>query len=254
MGTWGTGLFSDDVACDIRDHYRQLLEDGVDDGAATRQTLEKFEPYLVEPDGVALVAFAVTQSKVGRLEPGVRDRALAIIAAGADLAVWERENPKLLAKRRAALEKARAQLAGPQPARKRLRPPKRALSGLAAGDILALALPRRLALLRVVRVRAHRLGESPVLEELDFDGAEVPARDALEQLGPRVKDPIAFMHPLSSDTRFFVFVNQRIDWQQAGFEKIQTIGVRPGDEQAPLPSTGMSWAELAARYRRRAAQ
>ena len=59
MGTWGTGLFSDDVACDIRDHYRQLLEDGVDDGAATRQTLEKFEPYLVEPDGVALIAFAV---------------------------------------------------------------------------------------------------------------------------------------------------------------------------------------------------
>jgi len=164
LGTWGTSLFSDDVACDIRDHYRQLLEDGVDDGAATRQTLEKFEPYLVEPDGVALVAFAVTQSKVGRLEPGVRDRALAIIAAGADLAVWERENPKLLAKRRAALEKARAQLAGPQPARKRLRPPKRALSGLAAGDVLALALPRRLALLRVVRVRAHRLGESPVLE------------------------------------------------------------------------------------------
>jgi len=69
-----------------------------------------------------------------------------------------------------------------------------------------------------------------------------------------VKDPIAFMHPLSSDTRFFAFVNQRIDWQQAGFQKIQTIGVRPGDEEAPLPSTGMSWAELAARYRRRVAQ
>lgn len=235
MGTWGTSLFSDDVACDIRDHYRQLLEDDVD-------------------DGVALIAFAVTQSKVGRLEPDVRDRALAIIAAGADLPVWERENPKLVAKRRAALEKARAQLAGPQPARKRLRPPKRVLSGLAAGDVLALALPRRLALLRVVRVRAHRLGESPVLEELDFDGTEVPARDALDQLGPRVKDPITFMHPLSSDTRFFAFVNQRIDWQQAGFQKVQTIGARPGDEQAALPSTGMSWAELADRYRRRAAQ
>jgi hypothetical protein len=253
LGTWGTGLFSDDGACDIRDHYRQLLEDGVDDGAATRQTLEKFETYLGEADGVALIAFAVTQSKVGRLEPGVRDRALAVIAAGADLPVWERENPKLLAKGGGGFEKARAQLAGPQPARKRLRPPKRVLSGLAAGDVLALTLPRRLALLRVVRVRAHRLGESPVLEELDFAGAEVPARDALEQLGPRVKDPITVMHPLSSDTRFFAFVNQRIDWQQAGFQKVQTIGARPGDEQAGLPSTGMSWAELAARYRRRAA-
>ena len=118
MGVWGTALFSDDVACDIRDHYRQLLEDSVEDSEATRLTLETFEGYLEEPDGVALIAFAVTQSTLGRLEPDVRDRALAIIDAGADLAVWEEENPKLLPKRRAVLEKARAQLTGPQPARK----------------------------------------------------------------------------------------------------------------------------------------
>ena len=69
---WGSGLFSDDVACDIRDHYRQLLEDGAEDGAATQLTLEKFEPYLEESDSIALIAFAVTQSKLGRLEPDVR--------------------------------------------------------------------------------------------------------------------------------------------------------------------------------------
>jgi len=152
------------------------------------------------------------------------------------------------------LEKARAQLTGPQPARRRLRPPKREFSGLAAGDVLSLALPGRVALLRVVRVHAHRLGETPVLEELDFDGSEVPTRDALERLGPRLKDPITFMHPLSSDTRLTAFVNQRIDWQHAGFQKVQTVRGRPGDEQAALPSTGISWAELAKRYRRRAAQ
>jgi hypothetical protein len=251
---WGTGLFSNDVACDIRDHYRQLLEDGTEDGAATRLTLEKFALYLDESDGIALIAFAVTQSKLGRLEPDVRNRALAIIDAGADLAVWEQENSKLLPKRRAVLEKARAQLTGPQLPRRRLRPPKRELSGLAAGDVLALTLPRRVALLRVVRVHAHRLGETPVLEELDFDGSEVPTRDALERLGPRLKDPITFMHPLSSDTRLTAFVNQHIDWQDAGFQKVQTIGARPGDQQASLPSTGISWAELAERYRRRDAQ
>jgi hypothetical protein len=252
LGVWGTGLFSDDEACDIRDHYRQLLEDSVEDSAATRLTLEKYERYLEEPDGVALIAFAVTQSKVGRLEPDVRDRAVAMIDAGADLKVWEQENPKLLSKRRSVLEKARAQLTGPQPARRRLRPPKRVLSGLAAGDVLALTLPRRVTLLRVVRVHPHRLGETPVLEELDFDGTEVPARDALERLGPRVDDPISFMHPLESDTRFSAFVNQGIDWQHAGFQKVQTIGGRPGDEHSRIPGNGTSWAELAARYRRRA--
>jgi hypothetical protein len=252
LGVWGTALFSDDVACDIRDHYRQLLEDSVEDSAATRRTLDKFEQYLDEADSVALIAFAVTQSKLGRLEPDVRDRALAIIDAGADLTVWEQENPKLLPKRRAVLEKARAQLTGPQPHRKRLRRPKRVLSGLAAGDVLALTLPERLVLLRVVRVRVHRRGETPVLEELDFDGTEVPARDELERLGPRVNDPITFMHTLSSDTRIFAFVMQRIDWQAAGFQKVQTIAASAGDEEAMLPSSGISWAELAARYRRRA--
>jgi hypothetical protein len=250
---WGTALFSHHEACDNINYYRQLLEDSVDDSAATRLTLDKFEQYLDEADSVALIAFAVTQSKLGRLEPDVRDRALAIIDAGADLAVWEQENPKLLPKRRAVLEKARAQLTGPQPARKRVRPPKRELSGLAAGDILALALPGRLVLLRVVRVLAHRLGETPVLEELDFDGTEVPARDELERLGPKVNDPITFMHTLSSDTRIFAFVMQRIDWQGAGFQKVQTIASRAGDEEAILPSSGISWAELAARYRRRVA-
>jgi len=254
LGVWGTDLFSDDMACDIRDHYRQLLEDSVEDSSATRLTLEKFERYLEEPDSVALIALAVTQSKLGRLEPDVRDRALAIIDAGADLAVWQRENSKLLPKRRAVLEKARAQLTGPQPARRRLRPPKRVLSGLAAGDVLALTLPRRLALLRVVRVHAHRLGEMPVLEELAFYGTEVPALNALECLGPRVKDPITFVHPLSSDTRLFAFVMKGVDWQRAGFRKVQTISSRAGDEQAALPSSGISWAELAERYRRRAAQ
>ena len=254
MGVWGTALFSDDVACDVRDFYRVLLEDGVEDAEATGRTLEKFRAELEEPDGIALLAFAVTQSKVGRLDGDIRDRALDVLDRGADLEVWERENPKLVARRRAALEKIRAQLTGQQPRRRRLRRPKRVSSGLIAGDVLAYEVPPRVALLRVVRVRLHRLGETPVLEELDFEGAEVPPRDLLERLGPNVKAPITFMHVLSPDTRFFAFVNQRIDWQGAGFRKVQTIGVRAGDEEASLPSVGLSWAELADRCRRRWAE
>jgi hypothetical protein len=214
------------VACDVRDHYRQLLEDGVEDAAATRLTVETFREYLEESGGVALLALAVTQSKLGRLDPDFRDRALAVLDRGADLEMWERDNPKLIPKRRAMLEKARAQLAGQQPPRKRLRPPKRISSGLAAGDVLALSLPRRVVVLRVVRVRSHRLGETPVLEELDFEGTEVPPREVLERLGPKIKDPITFMHALSSDTRIFAFVMQRVDWQRAGFRKVETISAR----------------------------
>src|SRR5260221_5669959 len=98
------------MACDVRDHYRELLEDGVADGDATQLTVERFRAYLEEPDGVALLALAVTQSNLGRLEPDILDRALAVLDPGADLETWERENAKLLPKRRATLKKARAQL------------------------------------------------------------------------------------------------------------------------------------------------
>ena len=91
------------------------------------------------------------------------------------------------------------------------------------------------------RACLHRLA-TPVLEELDFKGAEVPSRDALERLGPKVHDPVAFAHVLSPDTRLFAFVMQRIDWQRAGFRKVQTISARAGDEQATVPSVGISWA------------
>ena len=76
------------------------------------------------------------------------------------------------------------------------------------------------------RPRRHKLGETPILEELDFEGAEVPSRDALEHLGGKGADPIALVDALSPDTRFFAFVMQRIDWQRAGFRKVQTINAR----------------------------
>src|SRR3954469_1632298 len=98
MGTWGTGLFADDTACDIRDEYRELLEDGVEDGEATRLTIENFRAYFDETDGIAVLALAATQSSLGRLDDAIREQALAAIERGADLDAWEEENPKLVAK------------------------------------------------------------------------------------------------------------------------------------------------------------
>jgi hypothetical protein len=247
----GTGLFSDDLSLDIRDHYRELLERGVDDADATRQTLDKYQAYLEEDGGVALIALAVTQSTLGRLDADVRDRALVLIDAGATLAVWAADSPALLSRRRAVLAKARAQLTGVQPARKRVRPPRRKLCGLAAGDVLALAVPRGMSLLRVVRVRPHRLGDTPVLEELDHDGPDVPSRETLERLEPS-RARLTAMHAPASDSRVFAFVMQGIGWERAGFHKLAPIAVRAGDAEAPMPASGVSWVQLAERLRRRA--
>lgn len=255
MGTWGTGLFSSDTARDIRDFYRERIEDGIEDAEATRLTLEKFRSYLDDPEegAVFLVALAVTQSKIGRLDPVVRGRALAAIDSGADLATWAQENPKLLPKRREVLNKARTQLIGVQPARKRLRPPPRPSCGLIAGDILALSLPNRVALLRVVRIKSHRRGETPYLERLDFNGPAVPSAYELAQLDAAGKNPVNNLHASSGEIRFTAFTgSDKIGWREAGFEKVATIAPRQGDDQAFWPSYGVAWSALVRQYRQRA--
>ena len=252
MGVWDAALFSNDLACDVRDHYRELIEDGVDDAEATRQTTAKYQESLADPDDgtSAILALAVTQSKIGRLDPVIRDLALATIERGGDLSVWAIDNPKLLAKRARVLAKVRDQLAGPQPARARLKRPSRPSCGLGTGDILALDLPGGIALLRTVRVHVHRKGETPCLEELQFSGTELPSLETLGQLEARVKDWIAMMQ---TDARLFALPDlKNAGWKEAGFRKVATISEKAGDAESVLPSFGIRWSNLAARYQQRA--
>src|SRR5262249_23255349 len=148
-------------------------------------------------------------------------------------------------KRRAALEKIRAQLIGPQPARKRLRPPRRVSCGLVAGDGLAFSVPSGLALLRVVRVKTLRLGETPILEEGEVQGRELPAQEKIDRLKPKSKGIIA----LGGEPRFSAFVgHDKITWEQAGFRKAVFFAHRPGDEEA-YASSGVAWSAIAGRLR-----
>jgi hypothetical protein len=251
MGVWDTALFANDLACDVRDHYRQLIEDGVEDAEATRQTVETFKESLDDPDDGtgAILALAVTQSKIGRLDPLIRDRALAAIDRGGDLSIWAQDNPKLLAKRKQVLAKARERLTGPQPARARIKQRSAPGCGLVAGDVLALDLPGGPALLRIVRVHVHRNGETPSLEELQFSGTEPPSPEILEQLQARVKDRIATM---STDGRLFALADlKNAGWKEAGFQKVAAIAQRTGDSESALPDYGIRWSQLAARYQQR---
>src|SRR5947209_8139499 len=137
MGAWGPGLFSDDLAMDVRSEFRELIEDGVGDAEATRRIIEAHAGSIEDPDEgpTFWIALAFTQSKLGRLDAMVHDRALEVIERGEGLHLWDHD-PKLLAKRKEALEKVSAQLTGPQPPRKRVRPPSRRVTDLVSGDVL----------------------------------------------------------------------------------------------------------------------
>ena len=114
MGVWGTAVFSDDTACDIRGDYQDLIGEGHSGSEATDILLRQWsdETYSGERS-VFWLALAATQWKCGRLEERAKGKALEIIERRSDLAGWEDE--KLIRKRQAVLEKLRLQLVSPQP-------------------------------------------------------------------------------------------------------------------------------------------
>jgi hypothetical protein len=50
MGAWGTALFSDDTACDVRDSYVDLVGDGLTGSEATKALLREWTASLHDPD------------------------------------------------------------------------------------------------------------------------------------------------------------------------------------------------------------
>jgi hypothetical protein len=200
MGTWGTGLFADDTACGVRDEYRDLLMDGLDGPAATDRLLERWKESVEDPDEgpVFWLALAATQHKLGRLEPRVFERAMAAIDGGLGLERWREAGA--LRQRERVLAKVREQLLGPQRAPA---PPRRFRDTCQweAGELIAyrLASGRHIAF-RVLGHETHARGVAPVVELLDWIGADIPGPDDLRGCGVRrgALPPPALLRALSA--------------------------------------------------------
>lgn len=83
MGVWGTAIFSDDTACDIRDEYSALLISGISDEEAEEALLKGYESLNGTWDEpVVWLALAFCEWKKGRLSERVKKRAIEIIEVG----------------------------------------------------------------------------------------------------------------------------------------------------------------------------
>ncbi|MEI6521345.1 MAG: hypothetical protein WCO98_15110, partial [bacterium] len=122
MGAWGTAIFSDDIASDIRNDYKDLIGDGLSPSEATNKILTEWDASIDDSDDgpVIWLALAVTQWKIGCLEERVKNKAIEVIDSGSNLERWTGRDKE---KRRIVLEKTKIQLESPQPATKKI--PKR---------------------------------------------------------------------------------------------------------------------------------
>jgi hypothetical protein len=247
LGSWGPALFSDDTACDVRDMYKDLIADGVDDAEANQRMLDQWTSSLGQHSQQAVViwlALAVTQSTLGRLDPAVARRALEFIDAGGDLDLWAEAGPRKVAQRQAALNKARAQLTGPQPPRRRLRHPA---TTLMPGDVLDYPTrDGRHLLLRVTRV--HR--GVPVVRLVFYAGREVPSLEEIATLPDHLYVDL-FADGSTSEgyaVAFTMHKQKQVDYSQAGYSLVGNIGPRPGEEDLEGYGPMVNWSDYLPDY------
>lgn len=182
MGTSGAGIFSDDIAADVRSSYRELIEDGLEAAAASRHIVEGVIGNLDPDDAVvAWLALAAAQSGLGRLQSDVRERALQIIEGGEGLSDWVDLGARAMRERKAALDRLHKQLTGPQPDPRPIRRTRRFETDLSAGDVLLFrSASNRLAILHVDGLSDTRYGLEPCLSWLDWNGEAQPSEVQLQ--------------------------------------------------------------------------
>jgi len=252
MGAWGTALFSDDTACDVRDDYRDHVGDGLSGPEATDRLLHDWQQSLHDPDEgpVFWLALAATQWRCGRLESRVQEKALAVIADGSNLRPWA-EQPKHLEKRKAVLAKLAEQLRSPQPAQKRIAKRFRDQCDWEVGALIGYRLSSgKYALIRVIDYHSDKGGTSPICELLDWVGDDIPPREVLQTLPVRETGPAAIDRQPGEIIRFMI---GRTSERELPRDRVRRLGIklepaqrRPprGLRQAPWPVRAYLWRSL----------
>lgn len=193
MGVWGTSIFSDDNACDVRDDYRRMIGDSLTGPRATDQLLERWSALERDPDLAATfwLALAITQWKCGRLEDRVRENALRFVDDGSALRPWRGSG--LEGKRQKVLDAARRQLLSPQPPMRKIARQFRSLCDWEPGELIAYRLlSGSFIVFQVIELHHDAGGAAPTCEIFDWQGQEIPQPSDLQDLPMRKQNPVAF--------------------------------------------------------------
>lgn len=111
MGSWGTGIFDDDLAYDIESAFEYALSEGLTIPDATNRVLDNFDPSLDEDDeAVTYLVLGALQLEYNDLQQDIKERALNIIETGQDLARWEGADEDTVVERQQILEKLKVKL------------------------------------------------------------------------------------------------------------------------------------------------
>jgi hypothetical protein len=197
MGTWGTGLYSDDTACDVRDDYMVILGDGIGEPDATILLISKWNDVVSDPDvgPVFWLALADTQWKVGRLQSTVKEKALKVIGDGSDLDRWGSDQ-KMISQRKRVLSKLEERIKSPQPETKKIEMRYVSSTDWKIGEVYSFRLlSGNFILFHVIGFHEDRGGKGPVCGILDWIGPDIPMRRKIKGITYRnANEPHQHIH------------------------------------------------------------
>lgn len=144
MGSWSAGVWGNDTAEDLKSEY-QCAFYRYDPEEAVRRLDEYVRTSIGdESDTIEwcnyIYSLADFMWKKGILTEAVKTAAVSMIDSGFGLEAWEEGGKSVLAKRRKALEKLRAQLLSPLPERKPIRLKFQTECVFSDGDYIAVRL------------------------------------------------------------------------------------------------------------------
>ena len=193
MGVWGTAIFSDDLAADLRADYRMMIGDGLTGPEATERLLKQWAPSSEkDPDMAAIfwLALAVTQWKCGRLEDRIKAEAIRVIDDGSALHLW-RGTP-LERKRATVLETTKKQLESPLPPRRKIAKVFRSTCDWEPGELIAYRLlSGSFIVFQVMDLHKDAGGVAPTCEIFDWQGPELAPPSTFESWPMRGQIPFA---------------------------------------------------------------
>lgn len=143
MGAWGTGLYSNDTASDVRDDFMELLRAGNSKETATEKLMQQNKDLLQDEEEAALFWYALadTQWNRGMLLPEVMQNALSCLEhKEIELQRWLDSGGKYANRWLDTLNKLEAKLRQPQPPEKKLQKRRLFHCPWALGDVFAYRL------------------------------------------------------------------------------------------------------------------
>lgn len=184
MGTWGPALFSDDLALEVKEDFKDKIALGLLKEAATQELLEEYQEVLDDPDeeSVFWLALAATQWELGRPVDFVQHQAIKLLDTGADLKRWE--GSREYSKRKKVLQQLKLKLTTSPPAPKRIKKPYIQKTPFTKGSLVAYQLRKdNYCILKIVAIEEQSDGNTyPLIELLDYYSATKPTIDDLKEL------------------------------------------------------------------------